>query len=178
MQTIKIKCPNCGILLGATDDPANVNKVVVCPNCKERNRFVDFKKVIPKIVEDETRIFSFSKDSLGFLIDEKTCLKYSLKEGRFLVGRMTYKNPPKADIPIHTKDMGFSRAHFYIEVIKGRDGHYHTYVSNAANSNPTYINDVKLENDDQIGLKPNDKICSSETELRFMCNEDFDETII
>ena len=177
METIKIKCPNCGAVLGATNDPANENKVVVCPNCKERNRFVDFKRVVPREVEDETIAISSSSDSIGFLVDEKTCLKYPLKEGRSLIGRMTYQHPPKADIPIHTKDLGFSRAQLYVEVIKGCDGRYHAYISNASHSNPTFINDVRLEDGDSIGLNPHDRICSSETVLLYECSYS-DTTVI
>ena len=35
MNTIRIKCPVCGAILNAKDDPSNVKKSVTCPNCKE-----------------------------------------------------------------------------------------------------------------------------------------------
>ena len=169
METIKIKCPNCGAVLGAADDPSNANKSVLCPNCKVRNRFSDFRRITPvRKEEDETQIVLSVRDSIGYLVDEKTGRSYSLKEGRSIIGRMTYKTPPKADIPIITEDMGLSRAHLFVEVIKGRDGKYHTYASNASNANDTFINGSKLESGDKIGLKNNDKISSSKTVLRFV----------
>ena len=43
MNTIRIKCPVCGAILNAKDDPSNVKKSVTCPNCKERRKFTEFK---------------------------------------------------------------------------------------------------------------------------------------
>lgn len=168
MLRIKIKCPNCGIVLGAADDPANAQKTVVCPNCKVRNRFVAFQRVIPGEVDDQTRIDFAVKDTVGSLVDEKTKKEYPLREGSNLIGRKPLKEPPKASVPIETGDRGFSRAHLYVDVMKGRDGHWHHYASNADNKNETSINGTKLEDGDKIGLKDGDRIASSETVLRFV----------
>lgn len=176
MEGIKIKCPNCGILLGVKEAPKNLDKVVACPNCKEKNKFRDFRMVESRPIQDETEIISSVKDSLGLLVDTKTHRRYSLHEGVNLVGRMTYKTPPKADVPIVTEDMGLSRAHLYIQVMKGRDGLYHYYIYNASNANPTYINEIQLEDGDKVGLKTGDKIKSSETVLLFEGKVIDDET--
>lgn len=177
METIRIKCPNCGAVLGAVDHPANAQKMVVCPNCKVRNRFVDFKRVTPSKVDDETRMDMFVEGPIGSLVDEKTHKEYPLKEGRNLVGRKPVRDVPKADIPIETDDKGLSRAHLYIDVIKGRDGRWHYYASNASNKNETRINGVKLEDDDRIGITHDDRITSSETTLRFEGTIIDDETL-
>ena len=178
METIKIKCPNCGAVLAAVDDPSNARKTVVCPNCKVRNRFEDFKRIIPKKADDETRISLTVHGAIGNLVDETTKKEYSLKEGRNLIGRKPLKETPKADVPIETDDKGFSRAHFYIEVMKGRDGRWHYYASNASNKNETTINGIKLEDGDRIGLKHDDRIVSSETKLRLVWQTLNDETIL
>ena len=75
-EKIKIKCPNCGAILEALDDPSNNDKSVLCPNCRVRNRFSDFKRVTPKVIDDETQVCFFIKDTIGFLVDETTKLRY------------------------------------------------------------------------------------------------------
>ena len=178
MERIKIKCPNCGVLLGVKEPPKDVEKIITCPNCKEKNKFCDYRPYVPKKVDDETEIALPVKESVGQLVDTSTRRNYPLHEGVNLIGRMTYKTPPKADVPIVTEDLGLSRAHLYIQVMKGRDGHYHYYASNASNANPTYLNDKLLEEGDKVGLKSGDKIRTSETVLRFEGNVFDDETEI
>lgn len=154
------------MLLGLETEP-NPDKLLTCPNCKEKNRFRDYRLVETKAVSDDTDIITAVKDSIGRLVDTATGRAYQLHEGINLIGRMTYKSPPKADIPIVTEDMGLSRAHLYIQVMRGRDGHFHHYAYNASNVNPTFLNDALLEGGDKVGLKPRDIIRSSETSLRF-----------
>lgn len=176
MEKIKIKCPNCGITLGIKSMPRDPDKSLTCPNCKVKNKFRDYHLVEQKQVDDETEIDLSIKDSIGLLEDLSTHRTYQLREGNNLVGRMTYATPPKADVKIETQDRGLSRAHFYIQVIKGRDGHYHHYIYNASNVNPTYLNDALLEDGDKPGLKAGDIIKSSDTSLRFVGNQIDDET--
>lgn len=177
-EKIKIKCPNCGAILEAIDDPANDKKSVLCPNCRVRNRFSDFKRLVPKVIEDETQIGLLLKEAIGHLVDGRTNLRYPLKEGRNLIGRRPQKGETKASIPIDTGDRGFSRAHLYIDVIKGRDGRYHYYASNAENKNSTTINGNLLQDGDKIGLKQGDQITSSETSLRLDIPSNNDETVL
>lgn len=168
MDGLRIKCPNCGITLGMKAAPQDIDKMITCPNCKVKNKFRDYRPVVAKPVSDDTPIGGpVVKDAVGGLLDMTTGKSYSLHEGINLIGRMTYKSPPKADVPIVTEDMGLSRAHLYIQVLKGCDGHYHHYAYNASNANPTFLNDVLLEEGDKVGLKSGDKIQSSETVLRF-----------
>ena len=180
MEKIRIKCPFCGAVLEAPDNPANYEKTVVCPNCKTKNKFKDFKRINGTLSgeDDVTEINRTTRDTVGSLMELKTSRCYPLKEGINLIGRMTVKTPSVADIPIETQDMGMSRAHLYMEVVKGRDGFYHTYVYNAKNKNTTLINGVVLEDGDKIGLKHNDVITLNETKLRFLGTRIDDGTII
>ena len=177
MDTIKIICPNCGTVLGAADDPANERKMVICPGCKVRNRFVDFKRLSPKPIDDVTEIQMPTAGLPGSLVYEKSSKSYPLREGRNLVGRKPLREASDADIQIETSDRGFSRSHLYIDVMRGRDGRWHSYVSNADNKNETLINCKRLGKGEMIGLKDGDRICSSETVLRFVetMNEDSDQ---
>ena len=174
---IRIKCPTCGKLLklGVSSesdlskfDPSKKKGNLICPNCKEKQPWAAYKVIEGKSDTDETQIVSPLHDTIGRLFDETTRKEYPLKEGRQLIGRMTYKAPPKADVPVETQDLGFSRSQFYLRVMKGRDGRYHTYISEASHSNPTFVNGQQLSPDDENVLKHNDRIAVSETTLRFI----------
>jgi len=181
MDKIKIKCPHCGVILTVVDTPANAGKSVKCPNCGVKSRYENFKRVDADKYDDETRIKGIQgkntdetsvrtgkKDIIGKLVDETTGKEYALQEGTNLLGRMTYQTAPKASVPIVTDDMGFSRAHLYIDVIWGTDGVYHYYAYNASNKNMTYINKEELSGTDKIGLKAGDSISTSRTRFRFV----------
>lgn len=182
MEKIRIKCPFCGALLETLDNPANFEKSIVCPNCKTKNKFKDFKRITPKPIvspeEDVTQFNGRAKDKIGCLVDIKTQRKYTLQEGNNLIGRRTIKTPSIADIPIETQDMGMSRKHLYIDVMMGRDGFFHAYAYNASNKNETLINGVLLEDDDKIGLKYGDVITLCETNLRYVGGAVEDKTEI
>lgn len=173
MEKIKIKCPFCGKILLVTDDPKNSGKKLRCPACKEVSAYEDFKRVEEQKVSDETEVNLGSKTSSASfsLTDELTGKSYKLRQGRNLIGRMTYKSAPKADVPICTEDMGFSREHFYIEIVRGCDGIFHCYASNASNKNDTFINGELLPDEDKVGLENGDKIKSSSTTLIFHCSD-------
>lgn len=182
MEMIRIKCPVCGVVLEAVDSPANYEKSVTCPNCKVRNKFSDFKRVLPAPIslpdDTDTVIRSFSDDIIGALLDPETGRRYPLNEGRNLIGRMTHNSPSKASIPISTGNRRMSRAHLYIDIIKGTDGRYHSYASNASNQNETTINGITLNNDDRLSLKNQDRLSLSGTELIYLGSRVNDETII
>ncbi len=169
MEKIKIKCPFCGKILIVADDPNNSGKKLRCPACKEASVYEDFKRVIEQKVSDKTEVDLGAKTSSAFfsLTDKLTGKSYKLHQGRNLIGRMTYKSAPKADVPICTEDMGFSREHLNIEIVRGCDGIYHCYASNASNKNDTFINGELLPEGDKIGLENGDIIKSSSTTLVF-----------
>ena len=183
MEKIRIKCPVCGAILEALDDPANADKNVKCPNCNQRNKFKTFKRIesAPAPVpseDDETQVRTKREGTTGYLFDRATNRRYPLREGKQLVGRKPHKNPAKADVPIETTDQGMSREHLYVDVMAGRDGRYHIYVSNAKNQNPTEINGVKLADGDKIGIRHGDVIKLCDTQLIYVSTPIEDETEI
>ena len=183
MEKIRIKCPSCGAILEVADNPANVNKFATCPNCKQRNRFVDFLRIMPKTTpvatqSDETYMTTSTKGSVGYLIDKITGIKYTLKLGLQLIGRKTSKIPQAADIMIETTDRGMSREHLYIDVVRGTDGHFHVYAFNAKNQNATEINGTILADGDKVGLKNGDILRLCSTPLQYVGYLSDDETVL
>ena len=178
MENIRIKCPNCGAILTVTDNPANAGKNVKCPNCGIRSKYEEFRRIASPEKCDDRTVVPGNKgekgekgevpDRPGRLRDEATGREYQLREGTNLIGRMTYQSAPKASLPILTDDRGMSRAQFYIDVMMGRDGHYHSYISNASNKNATLVNAEELQPSDKVGLKDGDIISVSHTKLQFV----------
>ncbi|MBQ1648085.1 MAG: FHA domain-containing protein [Bacteroidales bacterium] len=170
MDKIRIKCPVCGVVLEVDDNPAYADKFVVCPNCREKRKFAEFKRYVPSQApaDDETEADPSAETVPGFLLDRKTGMRYELSDGWHTVGRKPVKTPPKADIAIVTDDMGVSRVHMKVKVALARDGRHHVYVTNAENKNPTYINGEPLKKGDIIGLRNGDIVRLSDTELQYV----------
>lgn len=185
MNIIQIQCPTCGAVLKVYDDPANINRSVKCPNCKERNQFTAFKRVAPAkevppappsggkkpeqepVEVEKTQIKTKKKPNVdpGFFEDKATGMRYDIPDGSSTVGRKTTKTPSKADIPILTSDQFMSRVHMKVQAAIGKDGLYHVYVSNAENKNPTYINGKELKGDDVLGIRHGDNLQLGDTVL-------------
>lgn len=188
MNTIRIKCPVCGAILNAKDDPSNVKKSVTCPNCKERRKFTEFKVIVPvapaaaeagqEPVADETQVCIRRRpeSSPGYLLDKATGLSYPIPAGEHFVGRKTSKSPSKADIAIETTDRGMSRLHLKVLCSLAQDGRYHVSVSNAENKNPTLVNGETLVDGDVVGIKHGDILTLCETRLEFVGNPVEDRT--
>ena len=178
-KTIRIKCPHCGATLKVGVSPsADLTKgKLTCPNCNVSSPMANFK-MVDRAVVDETQIIATLHDVLGHLTDEATGKEYPLREGRLLIGRLASNSKNRADVMIETEDKGFSRSQFYIRIIKGGDGRYHTYISEASHSNPTFLNGKKLQPDDESSLNHSDLITASETVLRFIGTRFDDRTLL
>lgn len=182
METIRIKCPNCGAILTVADSPANESKTLKCPVCKITNPFTRYKSVAPRVSEEEDRtnlavnlveedrtcLPDFQRaETIGYLWDSVAKVRYQLSPGINVIGRMTYQSAPAATVPITTEDRGFSRKHMNIEVAKGSDMALRYYIFNAENKNPTSVNGIQINGSDRIVLHNDDVIKSSNTELIF-----------
>lgn len=179
METMKIKCPNCGAILIVRRVQGMESKSVPCAVCKVTNPFVKFTEVkeqayAPEDTELKKKKYlkddadeedtDFEKEAL--LYDVSTQKRYLLKDGLNLVGRKTYKKESVADVPVETLVKGFSRSHFYVEVMRyGTDLKLKLYL--AENKNETYVNSERIEKGEKIMLKEGDvvKCCSLELKV-------------
>lgn len=179
MEKVKVKCPNCGVILTIAYSPENAEKHLKCPVCDHIGKMEAYRVYngIDKVEYDETQINTTPVAAIIKLQDLKTGKEYILHPGHHSIGRKTYQSPSKASIPIETDDLGISREHCFIDVIKCRDGLFHSYISNSSNKNSTYINGDLLMDDDKPALQDGDIISSSSTNLRFSCaNNNFSRT--
>lgn len=184
MNTIRIKCPVCGAILNAKDDPSNIRKSVTCPNCRERRKFTEFKIINPaagvavqETASDDTQVCVRGRESSpGYLLDKTTGKSYPLTPGDHIAGRKTSKSPSRADIAIETTDRGMSRLHMKLLCAIAQDGRYHVSVSNAENKNPTLVNGIPLLDGDVVGIKNGDILTLCETRLEYVCNDVEDRT--
>ena len=159
--------------------PGMENKSVPCSVCKVTNPFVKFKEVKEQAYDPEGTELKkkkshkddadeedtdFEKEAL--LCDVSTQKSYLLKDGLNLVGRKTYKKESVADIPIETEVKGFSRSHFYVEVMRyGVD--LKLKMCLAENKNETFVNSERIEKEEKIILQEGDviKCCSLELKV-------------
>lgn len=175
---MKIKCPNCGAILIVKKVQGMESKSVPCSVCKVTNPFVKFTEVKePAYDPEDTELkkkksqkddtdeedTDFEKEAL--LYDMSTLKRYLLKDGLNLVGRKTYKKESVADVPIETEVKGFSRSHFYVDVMRyGADLKLKMYL--AENKNETFVNSERIEKDEKIILQNGDLIKCSSLELK------------
>lgn len=180
METMKIKCPNCGAILIVKKVLGMETKPVPCPVCKVTNPFVKFKEVKDQAYDPEDTELKkkkshkddadeedtdFEKEAL--LYDVSSLKSYLLKDGLNLVGRKTYKKDSVADVPIETEVKGFSRSHFYVEVLRyGVDLKLKMYL--AENKNETFINSERIEKEEKIILQEGDVIRCCSLELKVL----------
>lgn len=175
---IKFKCPVCGTILMTTAATVDPDKVIRCPNCKEKRPFKEYKSVVSKTAQedDKTEYESDAKTEVnrpkdaspGHFVDRKTGAEYALSEGVFTMGRKPKKEPPFPDIQIVTDDLYMSRLHVKVDVRLAKDGHYHVRLSNAKNQNETYVNGEMLKDGDEVGLKHGDIVKLADTELEYV----------
>lgn len=189
-EIIKIKCPCCGAVLSVANTEGIETKMVTCPNCKTKNSFASYKRVVPvnKVWGDETRLpgtgsshddetklsgvghddtvlSSDTEDNIGVLVMHPERTRLRLKLGVNIVGRQSSSG--MADVQIPTDNLKVSRKHSKVEVRLVPGKGYCYYISNAENKNSTYVNGTKLENGECLVLQPGDEIMMADLRITF-----------
>lgn len=167
VETKRIKCPSCGVLLDVRNSQNEAVKMIICPQCKAQLRvifsqnngktqYVDSGNGVTRYVgqtsfdnSDET-VLAGNKAILspGYL----TCGgdEYPLKFGINVIGRNAVSS--QATIQIATEDRYMSRQHLTIQVVKVSSDKIRVVVANYHNKNASYVNGQLLNEGDQLIL--------------------------
>ena len=161
MQTIRIKCPKCGVLLDVRNTGNEAERTIGCPNCNSHLK-VKFKKKpdLPPVDDDDAEEFGtnimsgIANTNVGKLLYGTT--EYPLILGVNTIGRKATTSAASLQIP--TDDRSMSRMHSIIEVGRLYDGSVRTVIKNADNKNPTFVGGQRLLDGDRIVLRNGDVI--------------------
>ena len=156
VETIIVKCPNCGKKLFIKLVKNFSGQYLACPSCGKKTLFEEFERVEKVENADVRTKLPGQKAGAPVLIDDTTGSEYKLNVGVNSVGRDA--KSCNADIRIVTSDFSISRMHTYISVYQTQAGSVRCGISNAENKFPTLVNGEKVEKDDVISIKPGDKI--------------------
>ena len=188
MQTKRIKCPSCGVVLDVQNSKNELVKQITCPKCKAvlqvkfppqqepleaKTYYAPPKQPVAdngatqlagsnygatQLVTDTPKISTSAK----LLYDG---ISYPLEEGQNIIGRKG--NTSKATIQIATDDRYMSRQHCSITVTTLPDGTKKAVLSNYQNKNLTSIDGQEIETGDAIRLTDGNNITMGHTTVTF-----------
>ena len=188
MQTKRIKCPNCQVVLEVTNSKNEEVKQITCPKCQavlqvkfppqqaplEAETY--YAPKMPIVDSGTTQLAGSSngetqlvtpeekpKESNARLVFEEQ--DYFLEEGQNIIGRKG--NTSKATVQIATDDRYMSRQHCSITVTTLPDGTKKAVLSNYQNKNLTIIDGQEIETGDAIRLVNGNRIKMGHTTVTF-----------
>lgn len=189
MQTKRIKCPQCGVVLDVKNSQNESVKQITCPSCKATLQ-VKFP-VQQEVMEARTYYAPSQKPVIGK--DGATQLagglngttqlvmptdkapqqarlefeghSYLLAEGQNIIGRKG--STSKATVQIDTTDRYMSRQHGSITITTLSDGSTKAVLSNYQNKNLTTIDGQPIETGDAIRLTNGERIQMGHTIVTF-----------
>lgn len=186
-NTVRIKCPNCGVILTVKYFQGIEAKAITCPVCKKTNIYTDYKKPVSPNKqtqanhgEDTTSLNEKTQPGqspiggIGRIALPEIGKYYQLKTGLNIIGRKAQTS--SANIQLDTDDRTMSRSHCAIEVKKLSNGGYIHYLSNSKNKNATYVNGQKLEDGDRIILQGGENIKLGNSTIKFIKQPLSDDT--
>lgn len=187
MQTKRIKCPKCGVVLDVKNSKNELEKQIRCPQCKSPlkvtfppeqepleaktyyappkqpadNGATQLGAGIPgatQLVPDAPKISTTAKLMFGGAT-------YPLEEGQNIVGRKGTTS--RATVQIETADRYMSRQHCSITVSTLPDGSKKAVLSNYQNKNLTSVDGQEIETGDAIRLTDGNAITMGHTTVTF-----------
>ncbi len=189
MQTKRIKCPKCGVVLDVKNSKNESVKLITCPSCHTSLQV----KFPPQQAPMEAQTFYAGPTSSSSSVDGETQLagdftgatklynpkaihrlkpkllfggvSYSLEEGRNIIGRKCSSS--EASVQIDTGDRYMSRQHCDITVTSLPDGSMKAVLSNYQNKNQTTIDGQLLDEGDQVRLTDGNSITMGHTTVTF-----------
>lgn len=190
METKRIKCPKCGVVLDVTNSKNEAVKLITCPKCKVKLQ-VKFqpqeKPLEAHTVYGPQRPVNNGETQLGgalignsastelaspkLQVQRASLLcdgeKYPLEIGRNVVGRKAQTST--ATLQIATADRYMSRQHAVVNVTRLPDGGLKCTLRNDQNKNQTLVDGQPIENGDEIRLTDGNRITMGHTTILFKC---------
>ena len=189
MQTKRIKCPNCQVVLDVTNSKNEQVKQITCPKCQavlqvkfppqqaplEAETFIATPK--RPIVDSGATQLAGSSFGATQLVTPKEMPKecnarlvfedqpYFLEEGQNIIGRKG--NTSKATVQIATDDRYMSRQHCSLTITTLPDGTKKAVLSNYQNKNLTTIDGQEIGTGDAIRLVNGNRITMGHTTVVF-----------
>ena len=154
METKRIKCPSCGVLLDVRNSQNETVKMITCPQCKsqlrvnfpQNNGETQYVGSFPSNGDETVYMGKQTTVSPGTLVYGGQ--SYPLQLGMNVVGRKASSS--QASVQIATDDRYMSRQHLNIHVIKISEEKVRVVISNDHNKNATYVNGQLLGEGDQL----------------------------
>ena len=188
MQTKRIKCPSCSVVLDVQNSKNELVKQITCPKCKAvlQVKFPPQQEPLeaktyyappkqPVADNGATQLASSSYGATQLVTDTPKIstsakllydgISYPLEEGQNIIGRRG--NTSKATIQIATDDRYMSRQHCSINVTTLPDGTKKAVLSNYQNKNLTSIDGQPIETGDAIRLTDGNSISMGHTTITF-----------
>lgn len=176
MQTKRIKCPKCGVVLDVKNSMNETVKQITCPSCGAvlQVKFEPQEEPIeahtyyaPKASNDNSgaTILAAAQKSHKSAILVYNGIEYPLETGENIVGRKG--NTSKATIQIPTDDRFMSRQHCRISVTFLSDGSLKVTLCDYQNKNMTSVNGQTINQGDEIRLSDGNKITMGQTTVVF-----------
>lgn len=188
MQTKRIKCPSCSVVLDVQNSKNELVKQITCPKCKAvlQVKFPPQQEPLeaktyyappkqPVADNGATQLASSSYGATQLVTDTPKIstsakllydgVSYPLEEGQNIIGRRG--NTSKATIQIATDDRYMSRQHCSVTVTTLPDGTKKVVLSNYQNKNLTSIDGQPIETGDAIRLTDGNSITMGHTTITF-----------
>lgn len=185
METKRIQCPSCGIILDVRNSKNEAIKIITCPQCKSTLRVkfhgnqiptepLDAETFLPQHPQSntdpqgndsETRLAKASKVAKTAILSVDG-RDFKLGIGTNTIGR---KAPTSsATIQIPTNDPYMSRRHAIITVSKTREESIKSVISNDKNKNITMVDGLELSQGDEIILASGNVIIMGKTRITYI----------
>lgn len=170
MQTVKVKCPNCGTTLVIENIPGISNRMLTCPVCGFRAKVSVFQQETDSytitqtlyVDEEPTRVLLNDMDhTIGVL--RVYGKEYALHLGNNTIGRKAKSGHAEVQI---SEDEYMSRQHAMINIEETSEGFVHKLTPTNP-KNPIRVNDAQVLNGETISLKWGDKLQFGRTEIVF-----------
>lgn len=179
MQTKRVICPSCGVVLDVKNSKNETLKQITCPQCKSLLQ-VMFTPAQEPLTAQTFYAPKQTKDNAATQLANKAeevserkqhaelvyqGHSYPLQEGLNVIGRQA--STSNATVQINTNDLYMSRQHAQIEITTLEDGTIKAVLSNYKNKNQTIIDGQAIEADDKIRLAEGNAITMGKTTVTF-----------